>query len=89
MLSVMAFFKHDAGHDGYVKLAGYIKNNVTLSLIPRIEEVIKRVSLQPVISDSLHEIIKYLSALKSAGAKWDNADNQIVNEIHSLVFSRE
>jgi serine/threonine protein kinase len=85
----MRFFRCDAGYEGYVKLARYIKNNVTLSLIPRIEEIIERVSLQTVVSDSLNEIIKYLDVLKSAEVKWDNIDNQIVNEIHSLIFARE
>jgi hypothetical protein len=78
--------KHDIGHEGYIKLARYIKNNVTLSIIPHVEEIIKRVSTQTISSDSLNKIIQYLCVLKSGEFTWDNADNQIVNEIHSLVF---
>ena len=76
--------KYDIGYEDYIKLARYIKNNVVLSMIPHVEEILKRVSTQTISIYSLNEIIKYLHGLKSGEIKWDNADNQIVNEIRSL-----
>jgi serine/threonine protein kinase len=81
--------KCDIGYEDYIKLARYIKNNVVLSMISHVEEILKRVSTQTVSSDSLNEIIKYLGALKSGEVKWDDTDNQIVNEIHSLIFRKK
>lgn len=81
--------KCDMGYEGYIKLAMYIKNNVMLSMISYIEEIIKRVSTQTVSSDSMNKTIKYLEVLKSGEVKWDDADNQIVNEIHSLIFRKK
>lgn len=81
--------KCDIGYEDYIKLARYIKNNVVLSIIPHVEEILKRVSTQTVSSDSLNEIIKYLGALKSGEVKWDDTDNQIVDEIHSLIFRKK
>ena len=81
--------KCDSGYEGYIKLAMYIKNNVMLSIISHIEEIIKRVSTQTVSSDSMNKTIKYLEVLKSGEVKWDDADNQILNEIHSLIFRKK
>jgi len=76
--------KYDVGYEDYIKLARYIKSNVVLSMIPHVEEILKRVSTQTISIYSLNEIIKYLHGLKSGEIKWDNADNQIVNKIRSL-----
>jgi hypothetical protein len=81
--------KCDISHEGYIKLARCIKNNVMLSMFPRIEEIIKRVATQPISSDSMKEIIAYLEVLKSGEATWDDTDKQIVNEIHSFIMRKE
>ena len=81
--------KCDVGYEGYIKLARHIKNNVMLSMISHVEEIIRRVSTQIISSDSMNEIIKYVEGLKSGEVKWDDADKQIVNEIHSLVFRKK
>jgi serine/threonine protein kinase len=80
--------KYDTGYEDYIKLARYIKNNVVLSMIPHVEEILKRVSTQTISTYSLNEIIKYLHGLKSGEIKWDDADNQIVNEIRSLSVGK-
>lgn len=80
--------KCDMGNDDYIKLARYIKNNVMLSMISRVEEIIKRVSAQTVLSDSMNKIVAYLEALKSSEVTWCDTDKQIVDEVHSIVFRK-
>jgi hypothetical protein len=80
--------KCDIGYEGYLRVARYVRNNVMLSMIPQIEEIRNRVSAQPVFSDSLKVIIRYLDVLRSGEVRWDNTDTQIVNEIHSLIFRK-
>jgi serine/threonine protein kinase len=77
--------KCDMGNDGYIKLAKYIKNNVMLSMILRVEEIIRRVSAQTFPSDSMNKIVAYLEALKSSEVTWSDSDKQIVDEVHSIV----
>jgi serine/threonine protein kinase len=86
----MSLLKCDIGYEDYIKLARFIKNNVVLSMISHVEETLKQVSTQTVSnSHPLNEIIKYLEDLKSGEVKWIDADNQIVNEIHSLIFKKK
>jgi serine/threonine protein kinase len=80
--------KCDIGYEGYLRVARYVRNNVMLSMIPQIEEIRNRVSAQPVFSDSLKVVIRYLDVLRSGEVRWDNTDTQIVNEIHSLIFRK-
>ncbi|MEW6108419.1 MAG: protein kinase [Nitrospirota bacterium] len=81
--------KSDIGREDYIRLAEHIKNGVMLSMIPHIEEITTRVSSQTIFSDSMNEIIRYLEGLKSGKVKWDDADKQIVDEIHSLVLRKK
>jgi serine/threonine protein kinase len=75
----------DVAYEDYIRVGRHIKNNVTLSMFPYIDEILKRVAARSV-SDSMNDIIAYLEALKSGEVKWDDADKQIVNEVHSLIF---
>jgi serine/threonine protein kinase len=84
----MRSLRCDVTYEGYIRLARYIKNNVMLSVFPHIDEIIKRASTQAVSSDSMKETIAYLEALKSGEVKWYDADMQIVNETHSLIFRK-
>jgi serine/threonine protein kinase len=79
----------DVAHEDYIRVARHVKNNVTLSVFPYIDEILKRVTTHSVSSDSMKDIIAYLEALKSGEVKWDDADKQIVNEVHSLIFGRK
>jgi hypothetical protein len=87
--SWLRLLKSDIAYAGYIKLARFIKNNVMLSMFSHIDEILKRVSLQPVSSDSMREIIIYLEALKSGEVKWDDADKLIVNEMYSLIIRKK
>ncbi len=80
--------KFDMGNDDYLKLARYIKNNVMLSMIPRAEEIIRRVSAQTVPSDSMNKIVAYLEAIKSSEVTWQDTDKQIIDEVHSITFKK-
>jgi serine/threonine protein kinase len=79
----------DVPYEDYIRVGMHIKNNVTLSMFPYIEAILKRVTTRPLVSDSIKDIIAYLGALKSGEVKWDDADKQIVNEVHSLIFRRQ
>jgi uncharacterized membrane protein YeaQ/YmgE (transglycosylase-associated protein family) len=58
-------------------------------MTPRIEEIIRRVSAQTVLSDSMNKIVAYLEALKSSEVTWHYTDKQIVVEVHSIVFKKK
>ncbi|MBI4698594.1 MAG: hypothetical protein HY758_06710, partial [Nitrospirae bacterium] len=81
--------KSDIGRADYIKLAGYIKNNVMLSLIAYVEDITNSMSAQADAADPVKEIINYLNVLKSGQVKWDDADKQIVNELHSFIFRKK
>ncbi len=80
---------HDIGRDDYIKVATYIKNKVALSTISRIEEITRKVSAQASPSDSMNRITAYLQALRSCQVAWQDADKQIVDEVHSLAFKKD
>lgn len=80
---------YDFGCDDYIKLARYIKNHVMLSMISRVDEVIRKISAQTVLSDSMNKVVAYLEALQSCEVAWHDADKQIVGEIHSQVFKKD
>ncbi len=79
----------DVAYEDYIRVGMHIKNNVTLSMFPYIDKILKRVTTRSVFSDSIKDIIAYLEALKSGEVKWDDADKEIVNEVHSLMFGRK
>jgi serine/threonine protein kinase len=83
----LRLMRYDVAYEDYMRVGRHIKNDVTLSMFPYIEEILKRVAARSVVSDSMNDVIAYLEALKSGEVKWDDADKQIVSEMHSL-FSR-
>jgi serine/threonine protein kinase len=80
---------NDIGRDDYIRVATYIKNNVALSMISRIEEITGKVSAQAAPSDFMNRITAYLQALRSCKVAWQDTDKQIVDEVHSVAFKKD
>ncbi|MHB8881895.1 MAG: protein kinase domain-containing protein [Thermodesulfovibrionales bacterium] len=72
--------------DAYLKLAGYVKNNVIISMFSQLERMAKELSVN--VSESSPFILGYLTALKSSDVRWDESDKVILNDIHSTCCNR-